>query len=187
MADLLTTTITGSVIQETGTNTVSTAVAVNPHVGEAGLTTFSASSLYATTTTYNVTANKIVHAYRDGSDSNKGKAIVGTLSDLVQGDCSYSASSTTLNISGGGNYLLLGCGVSGTGIPAGTTIASTGPFVLSAAATETVSNGTLTFTTAIEDGIIWGTPFQFSAAGIARCQHCNGDPPRICQGCNCLE
>jgi len=60
--------------------------------------------------------------------------------------------------------LLNGCKVSGTGIPAGTTIASTGPFVLSAAATSTVSSGTLTFSTPLEDGVIWGTPVQFSAA-----------------------
>jgi len=168
MAELLTTTITGGIIQESGTTPViSAGVAVNPHIGEAGFTSFTASTIHSEVLTYNVTANKIVVAYRDGSDSDKGKAIVGTLSDLVQGGCSYTASSTALTISGGSNYLLNGCGVSGTGIPTGTTIASTGPFVLSAAATQTVSNGTLTFTTAIEDGIIWGTPFQFSAAGIA--------------------
>ena len=38
---------------------------------------------------------------------------------------------------------------------------------VAAAATSTVSNGTLTFTTAIEDGIIWGAPTRFETGSVA--------------------
>ena len=66
--------------------------------------------------------------------SDFGYAVVGTFNDLILDSCSYTASGTGLTITGGNSALYVdavktGYIVEGTGIPAGTTIASTGPFV----------------------------------------------------------
>jgi len=125
-------------------------------------TTYTSNTTVSSTATYNITSGKVVVAYIDTSDSSYGKAVVGSTSNVVHPGCSYTNGQTALTISGGANLLWAGFKVSGTGIPAGTTIASTGPFVLSAAATETVSSGSLTFENNITGGVIWGTPVNFS-------------------------
>ena len=173
MADLLTTNITGSVI-DAGTGQaapISAGIAVTPHMGSEHTGSFPAlnpitgNTVTTSASTYNVTADKIVHAFTDDSDGVVGKAIVGSLSPVTLSGCSYTAGNRTITITGASNYKLGNCGVSGTGILPGTVIASmSGSILLNSAPTQTVSNGSLTFTAGLEDMIIWGSPVTFSGA-----------------------
>jgi len=80
MADLLSTSITGGVIQKSGTNTVSTVVAIKPYLEVDSISFESTNSISFVSTAYDINADKIVVAYRDDTDAGKGKAIVGSVS-----------------------------------------------------------------------------------------------------------
>jgi len=187
MANLLTTTIDGSITEKIGTDTIPAITSIKPQLGYDAVNQVTDTTYYyngdigstLVNTVYNVASGNIVVAYRNEKTSNLfGFAVVGTLNDLVLDSCSYTASGTGLTITGGNSALYVdairaGFTVEGTGIPAGTTITSTGPFVLSAAATQTVSNGTLTIKNSTVGGVTWGNPVQFmtynalGSAGIA--------------------
>jgi len=119
MADLLTTTITGGVIQETGTTptiadtstiVISTGVVIKPHADRPTIFESTNSVTFASSA-YDLSTNKYVVAYRDDTDGGKGKAIVGTPSggtnSIVWGSpVQFSTGETTAT--SGGNIPTIG-------------------------------------------------------------------------------
>jgi hypothetical protein len=146
MANLLTTTIDGS-ITEKNADATSPIITSSFPIRSAN-TTYTSNTVTDSTAAYNITSGKVVIAYRDTSDSSYGKAVVGTVTgDTIAFGTPVNFSDTTA--------------VSTAGISMATLPGSSKVVIAWSEGSSTVSNAANKGTSRV--GTISGTTISFGA------------------------
>ena len=170
MANLKSLTVDGVLIKKGGTESIgleqsiTTLATIGTNIQYESTNTCSFSSI-----AYDINADKIVVAYRDNTDAGKGKAVVGTVSSYAN----FTLSCTTQQYYGWmkpvppltTSSLSVGMTVTSGGgapFPSGATITSIPNSETASGPTGASATGTFDLTFSRAEGIVWGTPVQFS-------------------------